>query len=94
MLKAPHPSPLSAHRGFFGSNHFVLTNEWLEKRGEKPIDWMPVLPAESEGLNVPGQARHIKGLCLVLTPPFRQQHAGRNGYVQAFNVASAVDRDA
>ncbi|HBX06738.1 MAG TPA: uracil-DNA glycosylase, partial [Leclercia adecarboxylata] len=44
----PHPSPLSAHRGFFGSNHFVLTNEWLEKRGEKPIDWMPVLPAESE----------------------------------------------
>ncbi len=48
VLKAPHPSPLSAHRGFFGSNHFVLTNEWLEKRGEKPIDWMPVLPAESE----------------------------------------------
>ncbi|MDO2177213.1 uracil-DNA glycosylase family protein, partial [Escherichia coli] len=27
VLKAPHPSPLSAHRGFFGSNHFVLTNE-------------------------------------------------------------------
>ena len=48
VLKAPHPSPLSAHRGFFGSNHFVLTNEWLEKRGETPIDWMPVLPAESE----------------------------------------------
>ena len=48
VLKAPHPSPLSAHRGFFGSNHFVLANEWLEKRGETPIDWMPVLPAESE----------------------------------------------
>ena len=48
VLKAPHPSPLSAHRGFFGCNHFVLTNKWLEKRGEKPIDWMPVLPMESE----------------------------------------------
>lgn len=48
VLKAPHPSPLSAHRGFFGCNHFVLANEWLEQRGEKPIDWMPVLPAESE----------------------------------------------
>ena len=48
VLKAPHPSPLSAHRGFFGCNHFVLANEWLEKRGETPIDWMPVLPAESE----------------------------------------------
>ncbi|MCS2162431.1 uracil-DNA glycosylase [Scandinavium sp. H11S7] len=48
VLKAPHPSPLSAHRGFFGSNHFVLVNEWLAQRGEPPIDWMPVLPAESE----------------------------------------------
>ncbi|HHV2101133.1 TPA: uracil-DNA glycosylase, partial [Escherichia coli] len=45
---APHPSPLSAHRGFFGCNHFVLANQWLEQRGETPIDWMPVLPAESE----------------------------------------------
>ncbi|EHY6183271.1 uracil-DNA glycosylase [Escherichia coli] len=48
ILKAPHPSPLSAHRGFFGCNHFMLANQWLEQRGEKPIDWMPVLPAESE----------------------------------------------
>ena len=48
VLKAPHPSPLSAHRGFFGCNHFVLANQWLEQRGETPIDWMPVLPAESE----------------------------------------------
>jgi uracil-DNA glycosylase len=48
VLKAPHPSPLSAHRGFFGSNHFVQTNQWLADRGEAPIDWMPVLPAESE----------------------------------------------
>lgn len=48
ILKAPHPSPLSAHRGFFGCNHFVQTNQWLAERGEAPIDWMPVLPAESE----------------------------------------------
>ena len=47
VLKAPHPSPLSAHRGF-GCNHFVQTNQWLVDRGETPIDWMPVLPAESE----------------------------------------------
>ncbi len=38
----------SAHRGFFGCNHFVQTNQWLVDRGETPIDWMPVLPAESE----------------------------------------------
>ncbi|EDM0670820.1 uracil-DNA glycosylase [Salmonella enterica] len=48
ILKAPHPSPLSAHRGFFGCNHFALTNQWLEQHGEKTIDWTPVLPAESE----------------------------------------------
>ena len=48
VLKAPHPSPLSAHRGFFGCNHFVQTDQWLVDRGETPIDWMPVLPAESE----------------------------------------------
>lgn len=48
VLKAPHPSPLSAHRGFFGCNHFVQTNQWLVDRGETPIDWLPVLPAESE----------------------------------------------
>ena len=46
VLKAPHPSPLSAHRGFFGSNHFVQANQWLEQRGETPIDWMPVLPEQ------------------------------------------------
>lgn len=44
VLLAPHPSPLSAHRGFFGSGHFSSTNEWLEQHGEKPIDWQPVLP--------------------------------------------------
>ena len=39
VLKAPHPSPLSAHRGFFGCRHFSKANEWLESRGAAPIDW-------------------------------------------------------
>jgi uracil-DNA glycosylase len=39
VLKAPHPSPLSAHRGFFGCGHFVAANRYLQGRGEAPIDW-------------------------------------------------------
>jgi uracil-DNA glycosylase len=39
VLKAPHPSPLSAHRGFFGCGHFVAANQYLESRGITPIDW-------------------------------------------------------
>lgn len=39
VLTAPHPSPLSAHRGFFGCGHFVKANEYLESRGQEPIDW-------------------------------------------------------
>lgn len=39
ILEAPHPSPLSAYRGFFGSNPFSKTNEFLEAGGVKPIDW-------------------------------------------------------
>ncbi|KRG71930.1 uracil-DNA glycosylase [Pseudoxanthomonas dokdonensis] len=39
VLKAPHPSPLSAHRGFFGSGHFSAANAYLERRGQTPIDW-------------------------------------------------------
>lgn len=39
ILKAPHPSPLSAYRGFFGSKHFSETNKILVKLGKKPIDW-------------------------------------------------------
>lgn len=39
VLTAPHPSPLSAHRGFFGCNHFVLANQYLEQKGKTPIDW-------------------------------------------------------
>ena len=44
VLKAPHPSPLSAHRGFLGCKHFSMTNELLKQQGLTPIDWMPKLP--------------------------------------------------
>lgn len=39
ILEAPHPSPLSAYRGFFGSRPFSKTNAFLEKNGLAPIDW-------------------------------------------------------
>lgn len=44
VLKAPHPSPLSAHRGFFGCGHFVQANHYLQERGCAPIEWQ--LPDE------------------------------------------------
>ncbi len=43
VLKAPHPSPLSAHRGFMGCGHFSRANDYLEQHGITPIDWS--LPA-------------------------------------------------
>ena len=39
ILKAPHPSPLSAYRGFFGSKPFSRTNDFLKENGLEPIDW-------------------------------------------------------
>ncbi|WP_026508855.1 uracil-DNA glycosylase [Butyrivibrio sp. MC2013] len=39
VLKAPHPSPLSAYRGFFGCRHFSKCNDFLVKNGCEPIDW-------------------------------------------------------
>lgn len=39
ILKAPHPSPLSAHRGFHGCAHFSKANAWLEQKGQQPIVW-------------------------------------------------------
>lgn len=39
ILKAPHPSPLSAYRGFFGCKHFSKANEYLRKTGQTPVDW-------------------------------------------------------
>lgn len=44
VLRAPHPSPLSAHRGFLGCRHFSQANAYLEGRGLEPIDWS--LPAQ------------------------------------------------
>ena len=40
VLKAAHPSPFSADKGFFGCKHFSKTNEYLVKNGRAPIDWM------------------------------------------------------
>ena len=39
VLKAAHPSPLSAYNGFFGCGHFSKANAWLREKGEQPIDW-------------------------------------------------------
>ncbi|MEY9093980.1 uracil-DNA glycosylase [Paenibacillus sp. RC84] len=39
VIKAPHPSPLSAHRGFFGSKPYSKANAWLREQGIEPIDW-------------------------------------------------------
>ncbi len=39
VLSSPHPSPLSAYRGFFGNHHFSLANDWLVKHGQAPIKW-------------------------------------------------------
>jgi len=46
VLKAPHPSPLSAHRGFIGCGHFSRANEYLRDRGHGPVDWR--LPAATD----------------------------------------------
>jgi len=39
VLQAPHPSPLSAHRGFLGCGHFSKANQYLQQHGKTPIDW-------------------------------------------------------
>ena len=48
ILEAPHPSPLSAYRGFFGCHHFSKTNEFLAQNGLDPIDWQIENKAEQE----------------------------------------------
>ncbi|CAH2808336.1 MAG: Uracil-DNA glycosylase, family 1 (EC [uncultured Paraburkholderia sp.] len=48
VLEAPHPSPLSAHRGFLGCGHFAKANEYLTSQGREPIDWR--LPEEAQML--------------------------------------------
>lgn len=39
VLESPHPSPLSAYRGFFGGHHFSKANTWLQQQGASPIEW-------------------------------------------------------
>lgn len=39
VLEAPHPSPLSAHRGFLGCKHFSKANAWLQSHGKQPVNW-------------------------------------------------------
>lgn len=39
VLTSPHPSPLSAHHGFFGNNHFKTANKWLIDNNKEPINW-------------------------------------------------------
>jgi uracil-DNA glycosylase len=51
VLKAPHPSPLSAHNGFFGCRHFSRTNDWLVGQGQPPIDW--ALPPVTDTASAP-----------------------------------------
>ncbi|MDM9648154.1 uracil-DNA glycosylase [Rhizobium sp. S163] len=47
VLKSPHPSPLSAHNGFFGCHHFSRANAFLKEHGRSPIDWqLPENPAD------------------------------------------------
>ena len=46
VLRAPHPSPLSAHRGFLGCGHFSATNQFLVQKGKTPIEWR--LPPKAE----------------------------------------------
>lgn len=46
VLDGPHPSPLSAYRGFFGCKHFSKANEWLQQKGQQPIHW--ALPSKAE----------------------------------------------
>lgn len=50
VLKAPHPSPLSAHRGFLGCGHFSAVNQYLARNGLTPIDWR-LGPAADLNLN-------------------------------------------
>lgn len=54
VLQGPHPSPLSAHRGFFGCGHFLQANDWLVQKGRPPIDWR--LPSKQDLI-----ARYKKG---------------------------------
>ena len=53
VLRAPHPSPLSAHRGFIGCGHFSAANQYLERRGLAAVDWQLPPRTEVEALLAP-----------------------------------------
>ena len=55
VLRAPHPSPLSAHRGFVGCEHFSKTNQYLVRNGKEPIDWSLPSRADVEMLFHPAE---------------------------------------
>ncbi len=56
IIESPHPSPLSAHRGFFGSRPFSRTNEALIAAGRTPVDWViPPLSADTDAAAADGQ---------------------------------------
>lgn len=57
VLRAPHPSPLSAHRGFLGCRHFSQANDYLRRRGGAGIDWsLPPAAALADMLQGPAAA--------------------------------------
>jgi len=49
ILKAPHPSPLSAYRGFLGCGHFSKANAWLQEHQQTPIDWSVPAQPKAQG---------------------------------------------
>lgn len=55
VLEGPHPSPLSAYRGFFGCKHFSLANQWLQQQGGSLVNW--ALPPKQELLAAYGKAQ-------------------------------------
>lgn len=55
VLDGPHPSPLSAYRGFFGCKHFSRANQWLQQQGRPPVNW--ALPPKQELLAAYGKAK-------------------------------------
>ena len=55
VLRAPHPSPLSAHRGFLGCGHFSAANAYLARHGQAPVDWS-LPPRASMGSPLVGAA--------------------------------------
>lgn len=72
ILTAPHPSPLSAHRGFFGCKHFTKTNAFLLSKGYAPIDWhldapvggMPMPVGGVPGMAVGGVPMAVPGMAM------------------------------